>query len=823
MAQHSPSRFYSGIKGKLTLISVIIVFSFALIAIMLTVSIQGLTKTGRIYSAVESLKSDMLILRRNEKDFLSRKKLSYYQKFQKNKENLDQDISFIADHMADIKLDLSELDSFQLLVNTYGQKLESLVEQQVSLGLDHSSGILGDLRASVHAAEQDINTANNLELLAGMLMLRRNEKDFLQRRDLKYQKKFEKNYQLLLNSLNNIVLDTSTKTAIEHSLVSYQTQFNTLIKGYEVIGLDHKTGLHGELRNSVHEAEAFLETILTQSETLVKSKESGINFILAAFFIVIVVVLLIIQATARSILKPISQLVESIQSVTESCNFSHRSKLDNAGEIGQIATALDGFYSTLQSSVNQTNRVMNAVSTGDFSERANDSLNGDLESLRIATNESADSVERTMTALTKVMHALKNGNFKERMDVKVEKVFRENVDSAMQTMDLAIAEISRTMESVSNGEFSTRITAELPGELDSLKSNINESLSNLDQAVSEIVEVSEKQQSGDLTSHIAGEYKGKLGKLKNSVNETKLVIENVVSEIRDSASMVFDTSGEISNGNEVLAGRAKQHAIALKNTAASLEDVTGTVHKSAEMAQEANNQSINTRSIAENGGRVVRTAIDAMADINNSSARISEIINVIDEIAFQTNLLALNASVEAARAGEQGRGFAVVATEVGLLAGRSATAAKEIKELITDSVDKVKTGADLVNESGATLDEIVTGIQKVSNLVSTIASATQEQSVRVDSINSSVREMDECTRQNSGLAEKALVTSAYLSEKAQKMHELLSFFKVSAKRMPISPTTNKLTTPNRNTSDNNSTSGLLEEPAVEESNRKRAA
>jgi methyl-accepting chemotaxis protein len=209
-----------------------------------------------------------------------------------------------------------------------------------------------------------------------------------------------------------------------------------------------------------------------------------------------------------------------------------------------------------------------------------------------------------------------------------------------------------------------------------------------------------------------------------------------------------------------------------------MEQLTSIVRNNADSAQQANQLSTNARSKAEHGGEVVNRAVAAMNAIHGASNKISEIIGVIDDIAFQTNLLALNASVEAARAGEQGRGFAVVATEVRNLAGRSATAAKEIKELIKDSGDKVQLGAELVNASGETLQEIVTAVKQVGDIIAEIAAASAEQTAGIDQVNQAITSMDEMTQQNAALAEQASAASSSMSDKASEVNRLVASFRV---------------------------------------------
>jgi methyl-accepting chemotaxis protein len=236
-----------------------------------------------------------------------------------------------------------------------------------------------------------------------------------------------------------------------------------------------------------------------------------------------------------------------------------------------------------------------------------------------------------------------------------------------------------------------------------------------------------------------------------------------------------------------LSHRTQEQASALEETASSMEEITSTVKQNADNAYQANQLAANARTQAEQGGAVVSKAVAAMAAINHSSKKIADIISVIDGIAFQTNLLALNAAVEAARAGEQGRGFAVVADEVRKLAQRSAEAAKEIKTLIGDSVEKVEGGTRLVDETGQVLTEIVTAVKKVSDIVAEIAAASQEQSTGIEHVNKAVMQMDEMTQQNAALVEEAAAASESVDAQAQSLQQLVAFFKVEAQTDETGP------------------------------------
>jgi methyl-accepting chemotaxis protein len=283
--------------------------------------------------------------------------------------------------------------------------------------------------------------------------------------------------------------------------------------------------------------------------------------------------------------------------------------------------------------------------------------------------------------------------------------------------------------------------------------------------------------AGDLARAIEVHSRDEVGRLLGALKEMKDNLTEVVTEIHTATDSVSTAAKQISAGNSDLSQRTQEQASALEETASSMEEMTSTVKQNADNARQANQLAVGARDQAEKGGDVVSKAVHAMSEINASSKKIADIISVIDEIAFQTNLLALNAAVEAARAGEQGRGFAVVATEVRNLAQRSAGAAKEIKDLINDSVDKVKAGSSLVDESGKTLSEIVDSVKKVTDIVAEIAAASQEQSAGIEQVNKAVMQMDEVTQQNAALVEEAAAASKSMEEQAERIVELVEFFK----------------------------------------------
>ncbi len=282
---------------------------------------------------------------------------------------------------------------------------------------------------------------------------------------------------------------------------------------------------------------------------------------------------------------------------------------------------------------------------------------------------------------------------------------------------------------------------------------------------------------GDLTQRLEINSKDELGVLGGILNTTNEGLREMVLQIQESALAISTASGEISMGNTDLSRRTEEQAASLEETASSMEQITANVNQTADNARSANTQSSKARQVAQDGGAAVTQVIAAMESINASSAKINEIIGVVDEIAFQTNLLALNAAVEAARAGEQGRGFAVVAAEVRNLAKRSADAAKEIKGLIRESVAKSEDGNKVAAHAGATIQEVVTNVQRVTSLVSEIANATQEQSTGLNEINKAVVQMDEVTQQNAALVEESAAAAESMDAQAQALTEIVARFK----------------------------------------------
>ena len=298
------------------------------------------------------------------------------------------------------------------------------------------------------------------------------------------------------------------------------------------------------------------------------------------------------------------------------------------------------------------------------------------------------------------------------------------------------------------------------------------------------VHVAGQVAAGDLTTVIVSDANDEIGELMRALDAMNAALGKIVKQVKLGTYSIAGAASEIATGNQDLSARTEQQAGSLEETAASIEELTSTVKQNAENATQANELVLNAAEVAARGGAVVSQVVQTMGSINDSSKKIVDIIGVIDGIAFQTNILALNAAVEAARAGEQGRGFAVVAAEVRNLAQRSAAAAKEIKALIGDSVDKVDAGARLVDQAGTTMNEVVDSVRRVTAIMSEITVASREQSAGIEQVNHAIIEMDDATQQNAALVEQAAAAAQSMQDQAATLAKMVDTFKVDGAGMP---------------------------------------
>ncbi|EIJ42251.1 methyl-accepting chemotaxis protein [Beggiatoa alba B18LD] len=340
-------------------------------------------------------------------------------------------------------------------------------------------------------------------------------------------------------------------------------------------------------------------------------------------------------------------------------------------------------------------------------------------------------------------------------------------------------EIKQVIHAASQGDFKQRIQlTQKVGFFKAVSENINHIMDLNQQVLQDTMRMFAALAKGDLTQAITHNYIGDFAQLKTDANTTVMKLTSVMELIQASAQTIDETAETLLQNNLSLNQRTESQAAALEETAASIEEMTSTIQQNANNAKQANDLAINARKDAQAGGEIVAATIQAMTNINQSSKRVADIIGVINDIAFQTNLLALNAAVEAARAGEQGRGFAVVAGEVRNLAQRSAEAAKEIRLLIQDSVNKINEGSILVNQSGEALQRIFTAVKKVSDIIADITDASQEQTLGIHQVNKAISQMDEMTQQNNTMVTQAMEANETMREQASQLTQQVAFFQL---------------------------------------------
>jgi methyl-accepting chemotaxis protein len=404
-------------------------------------------------------------------------------------------------------------------------------------------------------------------------------------------------------------------------------------------------------------------------------------------------------------------------------------------------------------------------------------------SLALAMASMRDELHRSVHGAGEVLAAIAAGDLSRRARLEASGEFARLNGHVNKTVDFLAAfsgKQNHLIQRANAGDFSGRCEISgLAGYQLEMTSGLNQLVGSVESFVNDFGAAQGALARGDLTKPISQAYAGRLDELRRDTNRTAQQLAKIVGRIRLSADAIGHASLEIARGNADLSARTEEQASALQETVSSMQELTSAVSNNAEHAAKANELSLTASQIAGKGGAVVSEVITTMQGISVSSGKMADIIGVIQNIAFQTNLLALNAAVEAARAGEQGRGFAVVAQEVRALAGRSATAAKEIEDLISDSVQRVDSGAKLVHRAGETMGDIVQSIARVTTLVGEIAALSREQSTGIDAVSRAISQMDQVTQQNAALVEEAAAAAERMSTEAQLLRESVLVFKLA--------------------------------------------
>jgi methyl-accepting chemotaxis protein len=502
-------------------------------------------------------------------------------------------------------------------------------------------------------------------------------------------------------------------------------------------------------------------------------------------------ILLVLSVTAYLFMGFIRSTRSSLQHIEAAARsiaageFPERVSVDSQDELNDIGVSLGSAVTSLREFANAQRGLFEAHQAGQIDERLDSSaFRGSFGVMAEEINTLVGSHIELQTRVIGIVDAYGRGDLSEDIERLPGQKARitEAVDDVKARMLAVNGEIKNLVDAAVAGDFSQRGDAQrFEFVYREMIGGLNELMESADRGLADVGELLAAVAEGDLTRSADDTLPGQFGELARNANGTVRQLAQVVGEIRQGSDAISSAASEISAGNNDLSQRTEQQAASLEETASSMEELTSTVRQNADNARQANQLAIGAADVAEQGGQVVGKVVHTMSAINESSRKINDIIGVIDGIAFQTNILALNAAVEAARAGEQGRGFAVVASEVRSLAQRSANAAKEIKQLITDSVGKVEEGSQLVDQAGKTMDEIVSSVKRVTDIIADISAASQEQSSGIEQVNQAVLQMDEGTQQNAALVEEASAAARSLEQQSTHLVQTVAAFRLNAR------------------------------------------
>jgi methyl-accepting chemotaxis protein len=476
--------------------------------------------------------------------------------------------------------------------------------------------------------------------------------------------------------------------------------------------------------------------------------------------------------------------VGSLEKAATEGNLSTRA--DTAKYQGEFKKVIEGFNATLDALINPLNVAadyMDKFAKGVIPPAIQDEYHGDFNQIKENINSCVFALSLLINDTQLLSDSAAKGDLSVRADAsKHWGSYNKIIEGVNNTLDSVIGPLNvaaNYVERISKGDIPDNITEQYYGDFNTIKNNLNICIDAVNKLVSDANMLAQAATDGRVTVRAdATIHQGDFRKIVEGVNATLETIVAPIIIVKEAAETIKTAAGEIASGNNDLSSRTEQQASSLEETAASMEELASTVKQNAENAKQANQLAMAASDVAVKGGEVVGHVVTTMANINESAHKIEDIISVIDGIAFQTNILALNAAVEAARAGEQGRGFAVVAGEVRNLAQRSASAAKEIKELISDSVSKTTEGTTQVENAGKTMEEIVVSVKRVSDIIAEIAAASNEQSNGINQVNQAVTSMDEVTQQNAALVEEAAAAAESLVEQANSLNDAVSVFKL---------------------------------------------
>ncbi|NYF19248.1 methyl-accepting chemotaxis protein [Xanthomonas sp. JAI131] len=545
---------------------------------------------------------------------------------------------------------------------------------------------------------------------------------------------------------------------------------------------------NAKIRENVDLQDEQLQTAYAEATQAIAS---GRNMLIAGGVAVLIVSSLLAWAITRSLTQPLNRATRAAEAIADG-RLDNDVRTDARDEPGRLLNAMDKMQTQLQRFSSETAQMIELHADKDMSHRMPLDFPGVYGDLSKGINTMMfEHLDAIVDAIA-VLNEYANGDL--RRDARrlpgSRAVLHESMDAAKASLLAINTEIKRLAAAAAAGDFSARGDAQhFQHDFRLMVEGLNAMMEVSDRNLGKLSALLQSIAAGDLTARMHGEFHGVFARMRDDANATADQLTGIVGRIQTAAVSINAAATEIAAGNDDLSRRTEQQAASLEETAASMEELTSTVKQNAEHARQANQLAVGAAGVATQGGDVVGQVVSTMSGIEASSKKIADIISVIDGIAFQTNILALNAAVEAARAGDQGRGFAVVASEVRTLAQRSAGAAKEIKGLIDDSVARVAEGSVLVDQAGRTMQEIVSSVKRVTDIMGEISAASQEQYAGIEQVNQTVTQMDETTQQNAALVEEATAAARSMEEQAGQLTEAVAVFKIddapaAARRRP---------------------------------------
>ena len=469
------------------------------------------------------------------------------------------------------------------------------------------------------------------------------------------------------------------------------------------------------------------------------------------------------------------------------------------GDHSSLLHSLKGMQESLRQLVSDIQSMTDAAANhGKFDLKMElEGREGFMQDLAELLNKLSNVTETGLKDISRVVQALAQGDLSQKISQDYPGLFGQTTTSVNQTVEALasmVAEIQAMVAAASQGDFGVKLSmAGKQGYTEDLGRLLNQLSDVTEDGLKEIRRVAQALAAGDLTQTVTRHYPGIFGQTTEGINHTVENLQKLIGEIKLAVQTIDTAAQEIASGNRDLSSRTEEQASSLEETASSMEELNSAVRLNVGNADEANELAKNSNAIVTRGGEMVNRVVGTMSEIQESSKRIADILGLIDSIAFQTNILALNAAVEAARAGEQGRGFAVVATEVRTLAQRSAAASKDIKNLITASLDKVECGARQVKDTGATMEEIVTSFRQVAKLVAGISEASREQGAGIEQVTKAIEQMDEVTQQNAALVEEATAAAESLEDQSHSLLNAVARFRLDSQPQQLPGPQKRLT------------------------------